>query len=926
MKLKKPYFAMITLFLQIVFSCTAFGNEAIKVNKLSCEYIENPLGIETSFPRLSWTISGTGRNQSQSAYEILVSDNIKDASQLKGNVWNTGKVISAENIHIQYNGKVLKSFTRYYWRVKIYDQDGVATGWSELNWFETAMLHPSDWQAQWISDGSTQFASDEEFYQTDPMPLFRKSFKTNKKLSSARLYVSGIGYYEAYLNGEKIGDHVLDPGWTAYAKEILYAVFDITEQVHQGNNTAGIMLGNGFYNPLPLRFWGGLNMRAELTTGRPNVKAMIRLNYADGSTVVIPTDETWHTAPGPVMRNSVYLGEHYDARFEKEDWSSPKPVDPGWKAATVVDGPAGILRIQMQPPIRITKILKPVEIAEIKPGVFVVDMGQNFAGVARLRVKGPAGTKVTLRYGEDKYPDGHVNLMTSVTGQIKNNNGGPGAPPIAWQEDSYTLKGKGVETWSPRFTFHGFRYLEITGWPGKPTLNDMDGLRMNADLETDGEFSSSNTMFNKLNETIQWTFLSNVFSLQSDCPAREKLGYGGDLLCTTEAFMYNYNMANFYGKVLRDFTNDQRPEGGITETMPFVGIADAGPGDKSGPLGFQAGYPYLVKKMYDFYGDKRIVADHYEALTRHINFLQAKAKDHLFDKEDLGDHESLDAKAIPFTPSVFYYLQVSMMADFAAILGKKEDEAIYENLSNAIREAIVGKFSPEGNGEFEMGTQTAQLFALWSEIDQGEKEGLAFKKLVSTFEQKNWHLSTGIFGTKMLFDVLRKADENEMAYRIANQRAYPGWGYMLANGATTLWETWASSDNTYSKNHPMFGSVGEWFYRSLLGINAAEPGFKKVIIKPQPAGDLKHAKGSFNSVYGKIQSAWEITDQQFKLDVKIPVNTTAEVWIPTKFGNDIREGTKKVSDAEGVKYLRSEKGYAVFHTGSGSFSFVSNLF
>lgn len=899
------------------------GKPVLKADNLTCEYIKNPLGLDISKPRLSWMLSGEGRNQQQTAYELLVSDNQQAIKQLQGNVWQTEKVFSSQNIHIVYAGKPLKSFTRYYWRVKVYDQDGVASRWSEPQWFETAMLNVSDWQAQWIGDGSKQFERDEDFYKNDPMPLFRKTFKTDKKVTSARLYINGLGYYEAYLNGKKVGDHLLDPGWTTYQKQILYTVYDITPQIRQGLNAAGIMAGNGWYNVLPMRFWGVFNMRTALTTGRPIVKAMIRLTYIDGSTVIIPTDESWQTAPGPVVRNNIYLGEHYDARLEKEGWSMVKTVTTDWKNAVSVTGPQGKLNVQMQPPVRVTKIVQPVGIVETKPGVFVFDMGQNFAGVVRLHVKGPAGTQVTLRYGEDKYADGNVNVMTGVAGQIKSGNGGPGAPQVAWQEDSYILEGSGVETWSPRFTFHGFRYVEVTGWPGKPSLKAIEGLRLNSDLQQSGEFASSNEMFNKLDKNIQWTFLSNVFSLQSDCPAREKLGYGGDLFCTTEAFMYHFNMANFYRKVVSDFVDAQQPLGGITETVPFVGIADAGPGDKSGPLGFQVGFPYLVKKIYDFYGDKRVVEENYEALIRHIKFLKSTAKDNLFDT-DLGDHESLDQRGIPFTASVFYFLHARMMAEFAGILGKSADETAYTLLAGNIKNAIVKKFGVNGSGKFEKGTQTTQVFALWASIEQAGTQDKVFEALVSEFERKNWHLSTGIFGTKMLFDVLRKSDKNDMAYRIANQRDFPGWGHMIENGATTLWETWAYSDNTYSKNHPMFGSVGEWFYRSLLGINAAAPGFKKIILKPQPAGDLTHAKGSFNSVYGKIGSAWEIIDKQFKLNVEIPANTSAEIWIPLQYGTEITEGGKPVSTVDGIKLLRKENGYTVFQTGSGTYSFATH--
>ncbi|TCD01839.1 family 78 glycoside hydrolase catalytic domain [Pedobacter psychroterrae] len=904
-------------------SLHAAGKTGLKTDRLTCEYMVNPLGIEVLKPRLSWTLLSSIRNQQQTAYELIVSDNLTDIKRMKGTTWNTGKVASSQSVHVAYDGSPLKPFTRYYWRVKVYSTNGASLGWSELQWFETAMLNASDWQGKWIGDGSKQFEKDEDFYKNDPMPLLRKTINAEKNIASARLYISGLGYYEAFVNGKKVGDHVLDPGWTSYSKQVLYCVYDITPHMKKGLNAAGIMLGNGWYNPLPLRFWGGINMRDALVSGKPCVKAMIRIQYTDGSTSVVPTDESWQTTSGPIIRNSIFLGEHHDARAEKENWNTIKANTSDWKNAVAVEGPKGTLSPQMQPPIRVTKIIKPISVNEIKPGVFIFDMGQNFAGVARFRVKGPAGTEVKVRYGEDKYADGSLNVMTAVAGQIKGGNGGPGAPHIAWQEDSYILKGSGIEEWSAKFTFHGFRFMEVTGWPGKPGLSDIEGLRMSADLQESGTFSSSNDMFNKLDTNIKFTFLSNAFSVQSDCPGREKLGYGGDLFCTTESFMYHYDMAGFYRKIVKDFTDDQQPLGGITETVPFVGIADAGPGDKSGPLGFQVGFPYLIKKIHDFYGDKRLIEENYSALTKHIKFLESSTKDNLF-TTDLGDHESLDDRSIPLTASIFYYLHARMMNEFAGILEKRDDETRYAALAETIQKAIVNKYYDAGSGKFEKGSQTTQIFALWSNIEKEGTQSKVIAALVAEFEKKNWHLSTGIFGTKMLFDVLRKSANNEMAYRIANQRDFPGWGYMIANGATTVWETWAASDNTFSKNHPMFGSVGEWFYRSLLGINSAAPGFKKMVIKPQPAGDLKHAEGSYTSPYGKIGSSWVITDQQFKLNVEIPVNTTAEIWVPLKYGEQITESGKSISAVEGVVLQRKENGYAVIQAGSGIYSFVAS--
>ncbi|MEO7119816.1 MAG: family 78 glycoside hydrolase catalytic domain, partial [Ginsengibacter sp.] len=555
--------------LSLLFYCIAISNVLIGQNSLEpkslrCEYVNNPLGIDVSQPRFTWNFSDSKqRNETQSAYEIIVNDNLNDIQKMKGNEWTSGKINSNRNVNIEYEGKALQPFTRYYWSVKVFDENGNPSNWSNPSWFETAILESNDWSAKWINDGSKNPANDSDYYKQDRMPLFRKEFSATKKIQSARLYISGLGYYEAYLNGKKVGDHVLDPGFTTYRKEVLYSVYDITGLITRGDNVAGIMLGNGWWNPLPLKLFGHWDLRDYQQTGRPCVKAEINIKYADGSSDKIITDENWLTAPGPVTHNNVYLGEKYDARLEQKNWNIPGADNSVWKHAAVTDGPSGIMASQMQPPIRITKVIEPVKITEAGKDTFIVDMGQNFAGVARIKVLGESGRKISLRYGEDLFKSGSLNYLTTVMTQIKKGaiNGGPGAPETAWQQDEYILKGNRTETWNPRFTFHGFRYVEITGWPGKPALEDITGLRMNSDVQQAGTFACSNEQLNKLHDAIQWTFKSNIFSVQSDCPGREKMGYGADMVVTANAFMYNYDMAQFYRKAVKDFANEQRPEG-----------------------------------------------------------------------------------------------------------------------------------------------------------------------------------------------------------------------------------------------------------------------------------------------------------------------------------------------------------------------------
>ncbi|MBC7849033.1 MAG: family 78 glycoside hydrolase catalytic domain [Chitinophagaceae bacterium] len=894
-----------------------FAASPVRPVLLTCEYLSNPIAIDISTPRFAWNFSSAESNQLQSAYEIIVSDNVNDITKGAGNAWQTGKINSSQSLHISYAGAELKPATKYYWCVKIYDGKGQASEWSEPASFVTGLFSTSGWSAQWIGDGKSQPAKEEDYYKDDPMPLLRKSFSLKKKVSSAILFISGLGYYEAYLNGKKISENVLDPGFTTYGKQVLYVGHDITSMVKKGENVAGIILGNGWWNPLPFKLFGRWDLRDFQQTGRPCVIAEYRITYTDGTTEKIITDESWQAAPGPILRNNIYLGEHYDAREEKPDWLTTKKLK-GWTSAVAVRGPRGVLTAQLQPPIKITVVVKPISIKELSKGVYIVDMGQNFAGVARIKVKGVAGTKITMRFGEGIFADGTLNVMTTVATQIKKGGikGGPGAPETAWQEDSYTLKGAALETWAPKFTFHGFQYIEIKGWPGVPTVNDIEGLRMNSDLELRGSFACSNEQLNKLHDVIQWTFLSNVFSVQSDCPAREKMGYGADMVVSANAFMYNYDMANFYRKAVRDFANEQRPKGGMTEIAPFTGIDDRGYGDLSGPLGWQLAFPYLQKQLYEFYGDSNIIKENYPALQKQISFLQSQAKNNLF-YWDISDHEALDPRPEAFSASLFYYHHVLLASEFATLLKNPVDTARYRKLADGIKRSIINQYAIPNSGRFDNGTQSAQLFALWYKI--APDKGKAFDQLVSEFERHKWHVSTGIFSTTMLFDVLRENNRNDLAYKIASQPDYPGWLNMINNGATTLWETWKFPETGPSRNHPMFGSIDEWFYRSLLGINQLSPGFSKIQIKPQPVAELNWAKGSYQSVRGTISSDWKKENGKFVLNIGIPPNTTAEVWVPSKLNVPLTQNKQTIA------VDRYVEGYAIVTVGSGSYEFVTAL-
>ncbi len=912
------------LFSLLFFNAVSFVEAVpLEVVRLTCEHIRNPLGIDTPAPLLSWQLKSDRRGTYQTAYEVWVATDTQQLETGKSLTWKSGKIQSTNSLNIFYKGKKLRPFTRYYWKVRAYDETGEASAWSETAWWETAMLEEKDWTAAWISDGSHAPETENDFYKDIPAPMFRRVFDVKNEVRSARLYIAGLGYYEASLNGGRVGDHRLDPGWTNYAKEVLYSTYDVTSQLQKGKNCIGVLLGNGFYNPIPMPIFR--NLRQYLTIGQPCLKAQLRIEYTNGQIETIISDTNWNYTQSPIRRNNVYLGEHYDARTEKNGWDLPSYQENAgeWKPVVCVEeAPTGKLTAQMQPPVRIREIIHPVRMTETRRGEFVFDMGQNFAGVVRLKVKGPEGTRITIRYGEDVYSDGSLNVMTSVAGQHKTvwnaNQEAPGAPPTAWQEDSYTLKGEGEEIWMPRFTFHGFRYVEITGWPGRPDLSNIEGIRLSADLQQTGTFECSDPLLNQLHKVLDYTFLSNVFSVESDCPAREKFGYGGDIVGVARTFCYFYDMHNFYAKALHDFANDQRPSGGFTETAPYNGIADQGLGEGSGPIGWQLAFGFLQKQLYQYYGDSRIIRQFYPHLKKQVDFLVSQSKDYLIDR-CISDHESLDLRIPALFATAHFYHHASLITDFAHLLGYTADEKQYADLMAHIKEAFIRNFVAS-DGKIGNGTPAEQAFGLYYNlIPEGQKE-VVEQQLIQAIADRDYHVTSGIFGVPALLTVLDNMGRNDIAYRMVTQKDFPGWGHMLASGATTLWETWTYSDNVYSHNHPMFGSVGEWMYQSVGGIRATAPGFKEFQIKPFFAESLEWVNCRYQSPYGEISSCWKKEDGKFTLHISVPANTTAQVYLPTP-ADRMTEGGKNLTQTDGIQRLKEEKGSCYIELLSGNYIF-----
>ncbi|RLD80055.1 MAG: hypothetical protein DRJ10_07935, partial [Bacteroidetes bacterium] len=801
-------------------------------------------------------------------------------------------------------------------------EQGNLSDWSKPAHWEMGLLDQAAWKAKWINDGKSEPQNIEEYYKNDPAPLFSYKFNIDKKIQKARLYISGLGYYEATINGKKVGYHVLDPGWTNYEKRVLYSTYDVTDLVKRDGNRIGVMLGNGWYNPLPMKMWGKYNLREHLTIGRPRFIAQLKIEYTDGTTQTVVSNEEWKTHEGPILRNNIFLGEIYDARREIDGWNNFGFDNSKWNNAKIAEEKLGKLQSQNQPPIKITTKFNPVKLSEPKPNVYIFDMGQNYAGWVKLKVEAPGGTRIKLRYGELLYDDGTLNVMTSVAGQMKGRNkegipkGGAFAPDTAWQSDTYITNGNGIEFYNPRFTFHAFRYVEITGYPGKLTLDAIEGLRLNSNIKKIGSFECSNKLFNDIQKITEWTFLSNVFSVQSDCPHRERFGYGGDLAVTTDAFIYNYDMSNFYAKVVRDFQDATLADGRLTDTAPFVGIDYCG-------IGWAFSHPLTLLELYQYYGNISLIEEQYETARKWFEVVISD--NDLIITTGLSDHESL--APIPTSEMVtpLYYQSAIIMSQLAEIINRAEDAKKYKTLSEQIQTAYLEKFLNKGTGGFAPNTQASQSFALYTGLTPKDEINNAVSELVKNIDEHNGHLTTGIFGTKYSLDVLSENGYAETAAQMVSKKSFPGWGHMLENGATSLWEHWEYSDNTYSHNHPMFGSVSEWFYKWVAGIQAdpSAIGFDKIIIRPQFISNVDWAKATYNSVYGKIVSDWKRNGNTFSLNVTIPANTTALVYIPTKDFKYVKEGNVNISELKYIQFIKMEKGSAIFKIGSGNYVFES---
>ncbi|MCB1132572.1 MAG: family 78 glycoside hydrolase catalytic domain, partial [Verrucomicrobiae bacterium] len=848
--------------------------------------------------------------------QVLVASDKTKLEEGIADLWDSGKTTATREPGVRYAGKPLSVGNRCHWKVRCWDASGKVSSWSDPADFEVAPHSPAGWHgARWIDDGGENPERDEDFYQDDPAPLLRHEFNLAKPVVRARLCIAGLGYAYPSINGERIAGHLLDPPWTNFDKRVLFRTHDVTKQLAPGANCLGLTLGNGWFNPLPLRMWGARNIRDALPTGRPRAIALLVAEHPDGTRTIVTTGDGWMTTPGPTLRNSIYLGEVRDARKTLPGWDAAGFKAEGWHPARVTDAPLETLEPLAMPPVRPLGPVRAATVTSPAPGVHIVDFGENLTGVPEVTLDVPAGTRIALRYGEVLHPDGALNPLTSVCGQIKGTRkdkdgnetpiGGPGAPEIAWQQDVYIARGGGPETYRPDFTYHAFRYMEITGLPETPEPADFVAFHLHSDLSDAGSFECSNQRLNRIQEMCRRTFLANVVTVQSDCPHRERFGYGGDIVATSEAFLMNFDMSGFYAKTVRDWADAARPDGNFTDTAPFVGIQYCG-------VGWAMVHPLLLEQLHTHYGNRRLIEEQLPAAIRWLDLEASKRRDGLV-VNGLGDHEALTKSRGPCLTTAMFIDAARRISRLARLVGRDEDAARIGKLADESATAWAAAYLDPATGNVGAGTQSDLTFALGFGAAPAGSRSAVFSRLVGnlTTPADGPRLSTGIFGTRILMEELSQRGRSDLAYALADRAEFPSWGHMLENGATTLWETWKESDNTYSHNHPMFGSVSAWFFRWLGGIQPADDavGFDRITIRPQVVDGLDWVKSSHRTMRGPVVSNWRRDGGSLHFDIIIPPDTRARIELPagavTEIGNP--ENAAKATSS--------------FEVGSGSYRF-----
>ena len=876
---------------------------------LRCEYLINPLGIDEAIPRFSWWVSDSRRGAEQSAYQIMVGKSEEELNSSDRCFWDSGNISSTENSNVEYLGPTLQSRQRYFWKVRTWDLNNEISPWSETNWWEMGLLHKEDWLAKWVG-------LPDEAPPPRPCQYLRKSFNLEKrKIHQVRVYVTALGVYELYLNGQRVGDHLLAPGWTDYYFRILYQTFDPAALLNPGENVISAILGDGWYI-------------GDLTFGRnrfgeppPKFLAQLEIEYEDGSKCEIVSDDSWLASTGPIRYSELYNGEMYDARLEMPEWNKPGIIPSGWKPVCVFPQNNITLKAEALPPIRITGEIKPVSMHNLSPGVYVYDLGQNIAGVCRLSVRGAPGTVIKLQHAEVLNTDGSINVV-NLRG--------------ATATDIYVLSGTPEgETFIPHFTYHGFRYVELTGYPGLPSLDTIKGLVIHTDASFTGDIITSNELVNRIYQSILWTQRDNMHSVITDCCNRdERLGWMAEAQINAATSMFNMDLAAFFTKYIHDIEDAQLATGAYPDTVPW--IREIIPTE--GAPGWGDGGVIIPWVFYKFYGDKRILQRHFSSMTKYIGFISRHNPTGLWTKHRGNDHGDWLPPVDPYPDktmfaTLYYFYSTTLVGKIAGILGLEEEEKRYQKLAMKIRNAL-NKFYFQGE-RYSNNYQTLNAMVLTFKTAPAEAEpniaALLLQSLESAWDihQTGIHLVTGTTGTRLLLPVLSELGRSDLAYKLILRKEFPSWGYMLEKGGTTLWEHWngdSERPEMNSYNHLAFSSVCEWLYRYLAGIDQ-EPGsagFKKILLRPQIVdhqSEISWVKARYESISGIIYSEWKKSPGQIDVNLDVPANARAAVILPAKSIADITENGIPITEVSGLSNIKISIHQVHFEMGSGSYHF-----
>lgn len=886
----------------------------VKIGQLWVENKENPVGVAVAHPRLTWSILSEGHQVKQTAYEVRVATSEADVEKGKKLVWKSGKVNSDQSVHVAYKGNALTSGQKYYWQVKVWDNQGNASDWSTPGTWLTGLMSKADWKAKWIEPGT-------ENAVFMPSPIFRKEFNLKKKIASATVFATSHGIYEAYINGKRMGDAYLTPGWTSYNKRLQYQTFDVTDLLESGDNAIGVALGSGWYRS-PLGWGDNVNHYGK-TLG---VLFQLEIIYTDGSHDLVVSDDSWKSSTGKIRYAEIYNGETIDARQEKKGWATAGYQETDWSPVKVKDYGYGNLITTQNELIKKHETFHPIKVITTPKGEKVLDFGQNLVGWVESSLNGKSGDTVTISHAEVLDKEG--NFYTENLRAAK-------------AQGNYILKGGGKETFAPHFTWYGFRYIKVEGVSGELNPEDFTAVTLYSAMPQTGHFSSSDSMINQLQHNIEWGLRGNFLDVPTDCPQRdERLGWTGDAQVFSRTASFIRNVNSFFDKWMKDVAADQFKDGRISHVVPNVMGPDAG-----GSSGWADVATIVPWNMYLAYGDRQILENQYPSMKGWVDYIKGVSKDNLWntgfnfgdwlfysvDNDNDGRSAVTDKYLIA---QCFYGHSTQLLINAAKVLGKTEDVQSYTQLLEKIKTAFVREYMTP-SGRLVSSTQTAYVLALNFDMLPENRRVQAADRLVKNIESYDNHITTGFLGTPYIAEVLTRFGHSDVAYKLLLQKTYPSWLYPVKMGATTIWERWDGKkpDSTFqtpgmnSFNHYAYGAIGDWMYRKMVGLDTYEDGvgYKHIKIKPHIGGDFTSAEASQITYYGKVANSWKINGDKLTMKVEIPVNTYATVFVPTNAASSVQCNGKDLKSIDGLKVDGEEAGYLKVEVGSGVYEFSGNF-